>query len=112
MKSETQKTILSKLSVIFDSRLNTKQYKYFYGLCLNERPFSIIIKINVENPTEVWCKNYDQDGKKYLPSKLVFVENPNPTSEDDGVLLVMVLSEKNDFLSILDAKNLVESRHY
>jgi carotenoid cleavage dioxygenase-like enzyme len=43
-----------------------------------------------------------------LPSEPIFVESPNPTSEDDGVLLVMVLSDKNDFLSILDAKNLNE----
>ena len=43
-----------------------------------------------------------------MPSEPVFVESPNPTSEDDGVLLVMVLSDKNDFLSILDAKNLNE----
>ena len=45
---------------------------------------------------------------QYLPNEPVFVESPNPTSEDDGVLLVMVLSDKNDFLSILDAKNLNE----
>ena len=43
-----------------------------------------------------------------MPSEPVFVENPSATSEDDGVLLVMVLSEKNDFLSILDARNLNE----
>ncbi len=104
---ELNKDVSFELPVINYSRFNTKPYKYFYGLCWNERPFSII-KINVENPTEVLRKNYDQDGKKYLPSEPVFVENPNPTSEDDGVLLVMVLSEKNDFLSILDAKSLEE----
>ena len=37
-----------------------------------------------------------------------FVANPNATSEDDGVLLVMIVSEKNDYLSILDAKTLEE----
>ena len=96
-----------ELPAINYSRFNGKPYKYFYGASYHQKPFSII-KVNAENPTEVWRKNYDQDGKKYLPSEPVFVENPNPTSEDDGVLLVMVLSEKNDFLSILDAKNLEE----
>ena len=36
-------------------------------------------------------------------SEPIFVENPNATSEDDGVLLVMVLADNhNDFLSILE----------
>ena len=52
---------------------------------------------------------YAKDGVDFLPSEPVFVENPNGTSEDDGVLLVMILtSDKNDFLSILDAKTLKE----
>ena len=89
------------------SRFNGKFYRYFYGTNLHEKPFSII-KINAENPNEIWRKSYDKDGKEYLPSEPVFVENPNPQSEDDGVLLVMVLTNKNDYLSILDAKNLNE----
>jgi hypothetical protein len=36
------------------------------------------------------------------------VEKPNPVSEDDGVILVMVLSNKNDYLSVLNAKDLKE----
>ena len=88
-------------------RFNGKFYKYFYGVNYHQRPFSVV-KINVENPSEVWQKSYDRDGEEYLPSEPVFAENPNPQSEDDGVLLVMVLSKKNDYLSILDAKNLNE----
>jgi len=53
-------------------------------------------------------KYFDQDNEEFLPSEPVFVENPNPKSEDDGVLLVMVLSETNDFLSVLDATKMVE----
>ena len=62
----------------------------------------------MENPSQIWRKTYEADGRKFLPNEPVFVENPNPTSEDDGILLVMVLSDKNDFLSILDAKDLTE----
>jgi carotenoid cleavage dioxygenase-like enzyme len=104
---DLNREIVFELPAINYSRFNGKSYKYFYGSSYNQKPFSII-KVNVENPTEIWRKNYDQDGKQYLPSEPVFVESPNPTSEDDGVLLVMVLSDKNDFLSILDAKNLNE----
>ena len=96
-----------ELPTINYARFNGKFYKYFYALCYNETPFSIV-KINVENPSQIWRKNYEANGRKFLPSEPVFVERPNPTSEDDGILLVMVLSDKNDFLSILDAKDLTE----
>ena len=44
-----------------------------------------------------------------VPSEPVFVENPDAKNEDDGVLLVMVLADgENDYLSVLDAKNLNE----
>jgi beta,beta-carotene 9',10'-dioxygenase len=52
---------------------------------------------------------YLHSGYFLFQSEPVFVEKPNPTSEDDGVLLTMVLSDKqNDFLSVLDAKTLEE----
>jgi carotenoid cleavage dioxygenase-like enzyme len=48
-----------ELPAINYSRFNGKSYKYFYGFSWNQRPYSII-KVNVENPTEIWRKNYDQ----------------------------------------------------
>ena len=51
---------------------------------------------------------FSNQGENVLPSEPVFVENPGGESEDDGLFLVMVLSESNDYLSILDAKNLNE----
>lgn len=90
------------------TRFNGLPYKYIYGVNYNVKPFSII-KLNLMSPLEVFeWKYFESDSEDFLPSEPVFVENPNPKSEDDGVLLVMVLNEKNDFLSILDAKNLVE----
>ena len=47
-----------------------------------------------------------------LPSEPVFVPRDNEKNEnaeeDDGVLLVIVLNDKGDFLSVLDAKTLKE----
>lgn len=96
-----------ELPVINYWKNNGLPYKYVYGANHYKNPFSIV-KLNVENPSEVWEMKYGEDGNHSLPSEPIFVESLNPSSEDDGVLLVMVLAEKNDFLSVLDAKNLKE----
>ena len=100
-------SLIFELPTINYSRFNMKPYKYVYGLNFYKKPFSIV-KLNVEDPSEFYEKKYEENGKNYLPNEPIFVENPNPQSEDDGVLLVMCLSDDNDFLSILDAKNLNE----
>ena len=88
---------------------NTKPYRYAYGANVAKKPYSVV-KLDVDNGRDVVVIDYtqDQDGHDYLPAEPVFVPNPNGMSEDDGVLLVMVLSDKNDFLSVLDARDLRE----
>lgn len=99
--------IAFELPVINYWKNNGLPYKYVYGANHYKNPFSII-KLNVENPKEVFEAKYGIDGFNALPSEPIFVESPEPQSEDDGVLLVMVLCEKNDYLSVLDAKDLRE----
>lgn len=96
-----------ELPVINYTRFNGLPYKYVYGVHYYKRPFSIV-KVNTQNPSETHEIVYDRDENNCLPSEPIFVESANPVSEDDGVLLIMVLSSKNDFLSVLDAKNLKE----
>ena len=88
---------------------NTKPYKYAYGVNAAKTPYSVV-KLDVDNGRNAIVIDYtqDQDGHAYLPTEPIFVPNPNGTSEDDGVLLVMVISDKNDFLSVLDARDLRE----
>lgn len=64
--------------------------------------------MNVDNPTDVKEMKYTDVDELYLPSEPIFVENPNAVDEDDGLVLVMVLSSKQDFLSFLDARDLKE----
>ena len=107
-KIEDLNSILAfELPTINYSRFNGKPYKYFYAANYQKSPFSIV-KVNVENPYEVIEKKYFLDNYKFLPSEPIFIENPNPKSEDDGVLVVIVLSNKNDYLSIIDAKTMIE----
>lgn len=104
---ELNPKVIFEMPCINYTRINGRPYKYCYGTNYFRKPFSII-KINVENPTEVYEKKYIQDGKSFLPSEPVFVEKPDAESEDDGIILVMVLADQHDYLSILDAKNLNE----
>lgn len=99
--------LVFELPTINYARFNGKEYSYVYGANYFQLPFSII-KMNVNNPQEVFEKKYEFNSKSCLPSEPIFVESVNPTSEDDGVLLVMVLCDEIDFLSILDAKDLRE----
>ena len=68
-----------------------------------------IIKMDIKNPLNV-LEQYYGNGKEHMwPAEPVFVPSPNVESEDDGVLVTMVMNENdNDFLSILDAKDLKE----
>ncbi|CAF0718742.1 unnamed protein product [Brachionus calyciflorus] len=104
---ELNPNVVFELPVINYSRFNGKNYQFMYAANYFTLPFSIV-KMNMQNPSEVLEKKYESENGKYLPSEPIFVESPSPKSEDDGILLVMVLSDKKDYLSILDAKNLKE----
>ena len=88
-------------------KFNGKAYKYLYGVNHYKLPYKIV-KINAEDEKDMKFKEYYEEGRFCLPTEPVFVEAPNANDEDDGVLLVFVVSEKNEFLSVLDAKNLNE----
>ena len=96
-----------ELPTINYDKFNGKPYKYFYGANHFTKPFSVV-KINVEDEEDMKEMKYKQDNNDFLPSEPIFVESPNAKNEDDGVVLVMVLSEPHDFLSILDAKDMKE----
>jgi carotenoid cleavage dioxygenase-like enzyme len=95
-----------ELPAINYAKYNGKCYAYAYGTSLFKIPFTVV-KLNVNTGLELQV-NYDRDGSVFLPSEPVFVPDPDGVNEDDGVLLVMVLSDKNDFLSVLDARDLSE----
>merc|ERR1712043_95137 len=67
-----------------------------------------ICKIDLNNPNQVIEKYYHKEGKEILPTEPIFIQRPNAESEDDGVLLVVVLSNEGDYISVLDAKNFKE----
>ncbi len=98
-----------ELPIINYGKLNCKPYKYAYGVNVAKTPYSVV-KLNVENgEKEAIVVEYDAEmGAQCLPTEPIFVPNPNGVDEDDGVLLVQVLCDKNDFLSILNAKDLKE----
>ena len=88
-------------------RFNAKPYKYFYTTGQQNGSY-YILKMNYDNKTDLLAKEYFEEGMYLLPIEPIFVEKPNPESEDDGIVLVIVLSKKNGYLSVLDAKDLKE----
>ncbi len=89
------------------ARYNAKSYKYAYGVNLYKSPYSIV-KLNVDDQKEAVEVTFGQKGREFLPTEPIFVADPNGKDEDDGVLLVMVLAESGDFLSVLNAKDMSE----
>ena len=97
-----------ELPTINYAKYNGLPYKYMYGTNLYRRPYSIL-KINVHDSNDVIEFKYGDSETALFPSEAIFVERPGAKTEDDGILLVLILSEdQNDFLSILDAKDLKE----
>ncbi|XP_062308585.1 retinal Mueller cells isomerohydrolase-like isoform X1 [Osmerus eperlanus] len=89
------------------SRCSGKKYSYAYGLGLNHFIPDRICKLNVvTKETWVW-----QEADSY-PSEPLFVQTPDATEEDDGVLLSIVVkpgaAERPGFLLILNAGDLTE----
>ncbi|XP_030640344.1 retinal Mueller cells isomerohydrolase [Chanos chanos] len=83
-----------------------KDYTFTYGLGLNHFIPDRICKLNVKNKeTWIW-----QEPDSY-PSEPLFVQSPDATEEDDGVLLSIVVNpgaQRPGYLLILNARDLSE----
>jgi carotenoid cleavage dioxygenase-like enzyme len=89
------------------ARVNTQPYRYIFGAG-NTIPGNFLdnlTKIDISNGQAlVW-----QEANCY-PGEPVFVERPQPTAEDDGLLLSIVLdaAAQTSFLLLLDARTMQE----
>jgi carotenoid cleavage dioxygenase-like enzyme len=96
-----------ELPTINYAKFNAKPYNYAYGIGSIRDPYSIV-KINVNNYNDGKQAIIKTGNRVILPSEPIFVEKPNATSEDDGVVLTQVIGDKYDSLVVLDAKTLEE----
>ncbi|CAI6094726.1 unnamed protein product [Clonostachys chloroleuca] len=86
-----------------------KPYRFSYGIHVQKAGnfADSIIEIDTEKRRwKVWAPE-----TKHLPSEPIFVSKPNPTSEDDGVLLTVTIdskSKRSSSLVVIDAKNMKE----
>jgi len=95
----------------FDSdRMNMNgDYLYVYGIGVSDKHpggfYNQIVKINIQNGTSLnWYK------ENHYPGEPVFIPNPESQSEDDGVILSIVLDieRENSYLLVLDARSFEE----
>ncbi|CAH0023697.1 unnamed protein product [Clonostachys rhizophaga] len=85
-----------------------KPYRFSYGIHVQKAGnfADSIIKIDAKKRRwKVWTP-----GTRHLPSEPIFVSSPNPTSEDDGVLLIVTMDSKSKRSSLvdIDAKTMKE----
>ena len=91
------------------SGYNASEYRYAYGASSNnERGYDFLnqlVKVDVQQKT---TKTWFEEGT--YPGQPVFIASPNANTEDDGLILSVVLDGKtgNSFLLILDAGNFSE----
>ena len=91
------------------SRYNTREYRYAYGTSSNKTHgydfLNQLVKVDVQQKTtKIWF----EEGT--YPGEPVFVASPTATTEDDGLILSVVLDSKtgNSFLLILAADTFTE----
>ena len=81
-------------------------YRYLYGIGVHSKTiFDHLIKVDLKTRVHRTWKQAD-----CFPGEPVFVPNPHASSEDDGVILSVVLNEQSQqsFLLILDASSFKE----
>ncbi|XP_058449286.1 carotenoid isomerooxygenase isoform X2 [Malaya genurostris] len=86
-----------------------REYRYFYAISSDvdaDNP-GTLIKVDVVNNTkQTWCE------ENVYPSEPIFVPDPDPQSEDDGVVLAAMVwgreEENRVGLLVLDAKSFTE----
>ncbi len=90
------------------SHNNGQNYQFAYGASSREGQDDFInqtIKVNLKDKsTAIWHED------NCYPSEPVFIANPSPTSEDDGVVLTVVLdtAKATSFLLLQDAQTFQE----
>ncbi|CAD5112781.1 DgyrCDS1993 [Dimorphilus gyrociliatus] len=86
---------------------NTKKYRYAYGANMRKSEMNELVKIDwLTKKVNRWYENED-----WIVGEPVFIPKPNPTAEDDGVVLSPVISSlpgESAFLLVLDATSFTE----
>jgi beta,beta-carotene 9',10'-dioxygenase len=86
---------------------NDKDYQFTYGMSQlpSSNFFDRLIKVDVKNKVDLFWHE-----KNTVPGEPVFVPTPNGSSEDDGVILSVILDGETEHsvLMILDAKTMAK----
>lgn len=96
---------------VINPKFAGKSYKYAYGMSTYarkgaENEGNCVVKVDLETQqSEIWRGEEGQ-----VPSYPIFVPNPDPETEDDGVLIfgVTEAGESHNSIVFLDAKSFTE----
>jgi carotenoid cleavage dioxygenase-like enzyme len=89
-------------------RCNGQAYQYVYAAGIAKRGESVIFDTIVKFDLAGDLRQWQQEGQ--YPGEPVFVARPNAQSEDEGILMTVVLDApaNNSYLLLLDAGDLSE----
>ncbi|UQZ82612.1 Carotenoid cleavage oxygenase [Paenibacillus konkukensis] len=97
------------LPTINQARGASRAYRYAYGISMNkqrmEKYSNQLVKADVvQGESKIW---FEPD---CYPGEPIFIEKPNALSEDDGVVVSVILDGKkgHSFLLLLDARTFTE----
>ena len=97
-----------ELTRIHYSRVNTREYRYVWGVGAGREEsvfYDRILKLDVTNDQALYWQEPDT-----FPGEPIFVTSPTGVDEDEGVSLSVVLSSEQEksFLLVLDAADMTE----
>uniref|UniRef100_A0A0K0F3R1 Carotenoid isomerooxygenase (inferred by orthology to a D. melanogaster protein) n=1 Tax=Strongyloides venezuelensis TaxID=75913 RepID=A0A0K0F3R1_STRVS len=85
--------------------------KYVYGAVIQRQEKNNEAIVKVDTTTKTY-KSWKKNKKSYLPTEPIFVPSPDGTEEDDGIIVVPIVtnykSGDKSFVLFLDAKDLTE----
>jgi beta,beta-carotene 9',10'-dioxygenase len=89
-------------------RCNSKTYQYVYAAGIEKTGGSVFFDTIVKFDLEGNIREWKQEGQ--YPGEPVYVSRPNAQSEDEGILMTVVLNApaNNSYLLLLDARDLSE----
>uniref|UniRef100_A0A0N4Z7P7 Beta,beta-carotene 15,15'-monooxygenase n=1 Tax=Parastrongyloides trichosuri TaxID=131310 RepID=A0A0N4Z7P7_PARTI len=86
--------------------------RFVYGAIVQKRMPNNEALIKVDTETKEY-KTWKKDKESYLPTEPIFVQSPKGTDEDDGILIVPIITNykqqgDKSFVLFLDAKSMTE----
>eukprot|EP01006_Ploeotia_vitrea_P015779 TRINITY_DN46095_c0_g1_i1.p1 TRINITY_DN46095_c0_g1~~TRINITY_DN46095_c0_g1_i1.p1 ORF type:complete len:524 (+),score=235.65 TRINITY_DN46095_c0_g1_i1:40-1572(+) len=108
----TKEPLVAELPTIHYEKLNTRPYEFMYAMAVADPTsgifFDTVAKVNMNTGTVTKFNPCPDQPNTCFTGEPLFVPSPNPVSEDDGVLVDVVLNvtDHTSFVVVIDARTM------